>query len=183
MFFESVRTQIGAAAAARPISDPLGAGVFALDPFAAPPRNVMQTLFAARTHATLAAALVAADMAVGLEGRGPFTLFAPSDAAFDRSPRALIRGLITPDERARLAKLLRAHLVTGRFETRDFRALIDRSDGRARLDTVGGEPLFLACVQGAIRVGTATGATAMIVGPDRYQTNGMIHAVNGVLVP
>lgn len=183
MFFQNVRSHVAATSAALPVQDPLRAGVCALDPFAAPPRNIMQTLFGARNHATLAAALEAAEMAEGLEGRGPFTLFAPSNAAFGRYPAGLIPGLMTREARARLAKVLGAHLVAGLFEVRDLLTLIDHAGGRARLATLGGGRLSLSLAQGAVCLTTEVGAKAMIIGPDRYQTNGLIHAINAVLAP
>jgi uncharacterized surface protein with fasciclin (FAS1) repeats len=143
----------------------------------------MQSLFCAPNHATLAAALVAADMAECLEGRGPYTLFAPTNRAFDRHPGGPYPGLWRRDERATLAKALCAHLVVGRFSFRDLRAAIDGHGGHARLATLSGDPLTLGFVHGAIRLTTSAGAKALIVGPDRHQTNGLIHAVDGVLAP
>jgi len=138
---------------------------------------------AAPNLSTLVAAAKAADLLSTLSGPGPYTLFAPSDEAFGRLTAGMVDTLMTPANKASLAKLLTYHVVPGRITLDDLAQRIAAGGGIAVLTTVEGEPITVTHPGGAFLLTDVNGNKSYIETPDVRQSNGIIHIVNGVLIP
>lgn len=134
-------------------------------------------------HNTLATALASTGVAEKLSSKGPFTVFAPTDAAFAAVPQPMTDWLMAPDNSDALAKVLRFHVVPGRITAEDIYAKIKAGGGKATLATVEGETLTFTEVQGNIKVEGTQGSTGFVTEQDVEQSNGMIQVINGVLMP
>lgn len=132
---------------------------------------------------TFATTAKAVGLTATLAKAGPFTLFAPNDAAFDKLPAGTVSTLLKAENRATLATLLSYHVVRGRLSAKDLREAIARGDGRAVLDTLQGEPLIASRVAGEIVLIDAKGSTSRIVQPERPEKNGVLYIVDTVLMP
>jgi len=132
---------------------------------------------------TLASELRTADLVPLLDGAGPYTLFAPSDAAFARLAPGVAADLLAPDNRTALVTLLRNHIVPGTLTTEALTTRIQAGGGRAVLTTLGGQPIVATMTGDVITLTSATGTRSYVEAADVAQVNGVIHVVNGVLVP
>lgn len=146
-------------------------------------RTILDTLTQSADHRTLANAVSAAGLTETLSGAQPYTLFAPTDAAFRSLPAGTMSGLLEPDEKGHLTALLTGHIVPGTVTAADLGRALDRGGGKAQLATVGGSILSFSRDGDAILVGGADGARGRLVQADRVQSNGVIHAVDAVLAP
>lgn len=148
-----------------------------------PSRNIVQNAIHSKDHTTLVAAVKAAGLVQTLEGPGPFTVFAPTNAAFDALPAGTVTNLLKPANKAELTKILTYHVVSGRLDAKALDARIAAGGGQAKLKTVEGDSLT---VKGSGRHLTVTddkGNVADVTIPDVYQSNGVILVVNKVLMP
>ena len=116
-------------------------------------------------------------------GAGPFTLFAPTDQAFAAVPQPMTDWLMNPVNTEALAKVLSYHVVPGRVTAEDLYAKIKAGGGKATLTTVAGETLTFTEVQGNIKVDGTQGSSGFVTQPDVEQSSGMVHVINGVLMP
>lgn len=132
---------------------------------------------------TLASAARASGVAATLEGAGPFTVFAPTDTAFGRLPPGAIAALLAPENHDVLVRLLTFHVVAGALSAEDLRARVAAGGGSATLATVEGEPLTLTITGGFLTLTDADGDRSYVETGDLHQANGVVHVVNGVLVP
>jgi len=132
---------------------------------------------------TLAAQLRTAELDQTLAGNGPYTLFAPSDAAFRRLAPGISADLLAPENRSALVALLRYHIVPGTMTTEQLTARIRAGGGSATLPTLGGQPLVATMTGDVITLTSVTGNRSYVEAADVPQANGVIHVVNGVLVP
>ncbi len=148
-----------------------------------PSRNIVENAVNSKDHTTLVAAVKAAGLVDTLEGAGPFTVFAPTNAAFRKLPAGTVDGLLQPDMKSQLASVLTYHVVSGRYTARDLDRAVKAGGGQATLKTVEGEPLTITRRGAAIMVADAKGDVARITIPDVMQSNGVIHVVNKVLMP
>lgn len=130
----------------------------------------------------LATAMTTAGVSEKL-GAGPFTLFAPTDQAFAAVPQPMTDWLMNPANTASLAKVLSYHVVPGRVTAEDLYAKIKAGGGKATLTTVAGETLTFTEVQGNIKVDGTQGSSGFVTQPDVEQSSGMVHVINGVLMP
>lgn len=144
--------------------------------------NIVQNVTKSPVHKTLIKAISAAGMVDELSASGPFTLFAPTDKAFAAIPK-MTGWLMTPANSATLAEVLKFHVVPGRLSASDLYKKIKAGGGTAVLTTIAGEDLKLTEVQGNIRIEGTQGSVGFITGNDVEQANGMIHVINGVLMP
>lgn len=144
-------------------------------------RTIGATVAAAGPLATVARLAVAADFAPMLEAAGPTTLFAPTDEAFGRLAPGTVDALVKPENREALLKLLRLHVVAGRLSSADLLRRI--ATGQTTLSTLGGEPLTLSLTGAVVTLTDSGGNRSYIETADVRQTNGVLHVVNGVLVP
>lgn len=146
-----------------------------------PKTNILQTLTGSADHKTLANAVQAAGLTETLSGAQPYTVFAPTEAAFRKLPPGTVNGLLEPDAKGQLVALLTGHIVPGVVTAADLSRAIDRGKGKAQLATVGGSNLVFSRAGDAILITDAAGGQARITGADMLQSNGVVHSVDGVL--
>jgi uncharacterized surface protein with fasciclin (FAS1) repeats len=148
-----------------------------------PTRNIVQNAIHSRAHTTLVAAVKAAGLVKTLESPGPFTVFAPTNKAFDKLPAGTVQTLLKPENKAKLTAILEYHVVPGRITTKDLKKLIRKGHGEAMLKTVQGGMLTFKSMRGHYYVIDAKGDKAMITIRNVYQSNGVIQVINAVLLP
>ncbi|WP_322965529.1 fasciclin domain-containing protein [Sphingomonas fuzhouensis] len=148
-----------------------------------PTRTILDNATATPSLSSLVAAIRAAGLATTLAGPGPYTLFAPSNEAFARLAPGVQEQLLQPANRDSLVKLLRFHMVPGVVGIADLQEKIAAGGGSATLMTVQGEPLTVSMTQSVITLTDSGGNKSYIEAGDLTQANGVIHIVNGVLVP
>ena len=141
-----------------------------------PSKNIIQNAVNSKDHTTLVAAVKAAGLVETLEGKGPFTVFAPTNAAFGKLPAGTVDTLVKPENKATLTKILTYHVVAGKLEASDL------TDGK-KLKTVEGEELTVKHQDGKVWIVDAKGGTSMVTIPNVNQSNGVIHVVDTVLMP
>jgi uncharacterized surface protein with fasciclin (FAS1) repeats len=139
-------------------------------------KNIIQNAVNSKDHTTLVAAVKAAGLVDTLEGKGPFTVFAPTNAAFAKLPAGTVDNLLKPDEKATLTKILTYHVVPGRLEASDL------TDGK-KLKTVEGEDLTVRRSGDKVMIIDAKGDSSTVTIPNVNQSNGVIHVVDTVLMP
>jgi uncharacterized surface protein with fasciclin (FAS1) repeats len=148
-----------------------------------PTKNIVENAVNSKDHTTLVAAVKAAGLVDTLEGPGPFTVFAPTNEAFDKLPAGTVDNLVKPENKATLTKILTYHVVSGRITARDLRKMIKAGDGSAQLTTVEGGELTVTMSHGKYILTDEKGGTATITIPNVYQSNGVIQVINAVLMP
>jgi uncharacterized surface protein with fasciclin (FAS1) repeats len=141
-----------------------------------PSKNIVDNAVHSKDHTTLVAAVKAAGLVATLEGPGPFTVFAPTNAAFGKLPKGTVETLVKPENKATLTKILTYHVVPGKLEASDL------TDGKT-LTTVEGEQLTVRNSGGSISIVDAKGGVSKVTIPNVNQSNGVIHVVNAVLMP
>jgi uncharacterized surface protein with fasciclin (FAS1) repeats len=149
-----------------------------------PQKNIVQNAVNSQDHTTLVAAVKAAGLADTLQGKGPFTVFAPVNAAFDALPEGTVASLLKPENKPMLTKVLTYHVVPGRLTAMDLDRLIRQGNGTAELTTASGGKLWvMKNGERNITVKDEAGARADISIYDVMQSNGVIHSVDRVLMP
>lgn len=144
--------------------------------------NIVQNATKSPLHKTLIKAISSAGLVEELSAPGPFTLFAPTDKAFAAIPK-MSGWLMNPANSAALVEVLNFHVVPGRLTAADLYKKIKAGGGSAVLTTVAGEDLKLTEVQGNIKIEGTQGSVGFVTETDVEQSNGMIHVINGVLMP
>jgi len=134
-------------------------------------------------HTTLVAAVKAASLVDTLNSKGPFTVFAPTNAAFDQLPAGTVDTLLKPENKAMLTRVLTYHVVSGKYDSKSLAKLIKKGKGQARLTTVSGGTLIAMMDGSNIVVRDEKGGKATVTVGDVYQSNGVIHVINAVLLP
>lgn len=146
--------------------------------------TIGDTLAQAGDHSSFMAAIAASGMTETLQGAGPYTVFAPGNAAFAGLPEEARTRLTAADNRARLSELLRYHIVAGTVTAEDLGRAIDRGPGgRAELATLAGGNLSISRDGDAIVIGDGAGARARVTRADQLQANGVVHTIDAVLMP
>ncbi len=148
-----------------------------------PSKNIIQNAVNSKDHTTLVAAVKAAGLVDTLSGAGPFTVFAPTNAAFAALPAGTVETLLKPENKPALTKVLTYHVVAGRMTASDLMAAVKRGGGKASLTTVEGEPLTVMQSGKSLWVTDAKGNRAQVAIGDVLQSNGVIHVVDKVLLP
>ncbi len=148
-----------------------------------PSKNIVENAVHSKDHTTLVAAVKAAGLVDTLEGAGPFTVFAPTNAAFAQLPAGTVQTLLKPENKAQLTSVLTYHVVPGRLTAQDIDALISQGGGKAMVKTVEGEDLTFERMNGHIWVIDAKGDKAEVTIPNVMQSNGVIQVINKVLLP
>ena len=148
-----------------------------------PTKNIIENAVNSPIHTTLVAAVKQAGLVDTLSGPGPFTVFAPTDDAFSKVPAASLSSLMEPANKAALTKVLTYHVVPGRITAADLMAKIKAGGGTATYTTVEGEPLTFTMANGSVMIAGMGGSSAYVTQADVMQSNGVIHVVNGVLLP
>src|SRR5690242_10930301 len=139
-------------------------------------KNIIQNAVNSKDHTTLVAAVKAAGLVDTLEGKGPFTVFAPTNEAFNKLPPGTVDNLVKPENKATLTKILTYHVVPGRLEASSL------TDGK-KLKTVEGETLTVKNSGGTVMLVDAKGGMSTVTIPNVNQSNGVIHVVDTVLMP
>lgn len=146
--------------------------------------TIGDALAASIDHSSFMQALQSAGLADTLRGAGPYTVFAPTNAAWEAIPEETRRGLAGADQRERLITLLSYHIVSGTVTAEDLARAIERGQGgRAELATVTGDNLSLSREGEAIFIGDGAGARARVTRADQIQSNGVVHSIDSVLMP
>lgn len=148
-----------------------------------PTKTIVENASASPIHKTLVAALTQAGLVETLSGAGPFTVFAPTDDAFNQVPLQTRDGWMRPAQKAVLAGVLKYHVVPGKLTVADLTAKITEGGGKAVLKTVDGQDLTATKGGDAIVLTSASGNKATVTQADVSQSNGVIHVVDAVLVP
>jgi uncharacterized surface protein with fasciclin (FAS1) repeats len=146
-------------------------------------KDIVDNAVNSKEHTTLVAAVKAAGLVETLKGAGPFTVFAPTNAAFDALPPGAVDTLVKPENKPALTKILTYHVVPGRLDRLEIDRLVKSGGGKAMLKTVEGDSLTLAENDRGVTVTDDKGGTAMVTIADVYQKNGVIHVVDKVLIP
>lgn len=145
--------------------------------------TIADNLTASPNHRSLAAAVTQAGLAPTLGGAGPFTLFAPTDAAFIQVPPVTRDGWMRPAQQAVLAGVVNYHVIPGRLTAADLAAKIAEGGGKAVLTTASGQELTATKGGDAILLTSSSGNKAMVTAGDVDQSNGVIHVIDAVLIP
>ena len=148
-----------------------------------PTKNIIENAVNSKDHTTLVAAVKAAGLVETLSGKGPFTVFAPTNEAFAALPKGTVETLLKPENKAKLAAILTDHVLAGHFDVADLAAKAKAMGGSVKLKTVGGAWLTFTDKAGKVYVTDETGGTARITIGDVEQSNGVIQVVNKVLLP
>ncbi|PZA10843.1 fasciclin domain-containing protein [Rhodopseudomonas palustris] len=141
-----------------------------------PSKNIVENAVKSKDHTTLVAAVKAAGLVKTLEGKGPFTVFAPTNMAFDKLPAGTVDTLVKPENKKQLTKILTYHVVPGKLEASDL------TDGK-KLKTVEGETLTVKRMGDQVMLIDAKGGSSTVTIPNVNQSNGVIHVVDTVLMP
>jgi uncharacterized surface protein with fasciclin (FAS1) repeats len=134
-------------------------------------------------HTTLVAAVKAADLVATLKSKGPFTVFAPTNAAFEKLPAGTVETLVKPDNKAMLTKILTYHVLAGKFDSRAIAKRIKAGRGSASFKTVSGDTLTARMNGNSLELRDEKGGTSTVSIANVYQSNGVIHVVDAVLLP
>ena len=148
-----------------------------------PSKNIVQNAVNSKDHTTLVTAVKAAGLVDTLESPGPFTVFAPTNAAFAKLPAGTVETLVKPENKQKLTQILTYHVVPGRLSAADLMAKAKAGGGQAMLKTAEGEDLTVKVKGGAVWLVDAKGGMARVTIPNVNQSNGVIHVVDTVLMP
>jgi uncharacterized surface protein with fasciclin (FAS1) repeats len=149
-----------------------------------PTKNIVENAVNSADHTTLVAAVKAAGLVETLEGPGPFTVFAPTNEAFKKLPAGTVDTLLKPENKATLTKVLTYHVVAGRLSAHDLMKKIKEGNGTAELTTVEGGKLWITLHDGKnIELKDEKGGTAMVTIANVFQSNGVIHVIDTVVMP
>jgi uncharacterized surface protein with fasciclin (FAS1) repeats len=146
-------------------------------------KDVVDIAIGSADHTTLVAAVKAADLVTTLKGTGPFTVFAPTNAAFDKLPEGTLAGLLKPENKAQLAKILTYHVVAGNLDAAAVVAAIKAGNGKAVLSTVSGGKLTASLEMDKVKLTDESGKSAYVVAADLKGSNGVVHVIDGVVLP
>ena len=148
-----------------------------------PTKNIVQNAVNSADHTTLVAAVKAAGLVDTLQSPGPFTVFAPVNAAFAKLPAGTVETLLKPENKDGLTKVLTYHVIAGKLSSTDLKKQIKAGKGKAMLKTVAGGTLTAMMQGNTIVLKDEKGGTARITQANVLQSNGVIHVVDAVLLP
>lgn len=147
-----------------------------------PSKNIVQNAVNSKDHTTLVAAVKAAGLVETLSSAGPFTVFAPTNEAFNMLPKGTVETLVKPENKAMLTGILTYHVVSGKLSSKDLMKMVKDGKGTAQLTTVAGGKLFIMRKGGKLFIKDEKGGVAQITIKDVNQSNGVIHVINKVLM-
>ena len=148
-----------------------------------PTKNIVENAVNSKDHTTLVAAVKAAGLVDTLESPGPFTVFAPTNEAFNKLPAGTVETLLKPENKDQLTKVLTYHVVAGRISSNDLAKQITDGGGKATLKTVNGETLTASMKGKSIILTDEKGDISTVTIANVFQSNGVIHVVDTVLLP
>ena len=148
-----------------------------------PSKNIVENAVNSKDHTTLVAAVKAAGLVETLEGPGPFTVFAPTNTAFDKLPAGTVETLLKPENKQKLTGVLTYHVVPGKLNSKELMSMVKAGNGKANLKTVQGENLYVTMNGKNLMITDENGGVATVTIADVNQSNGVIHVVDTVLLP
>ncbi|UUF13366.1 MULTISPECIES: fasciclin domain-containing protein [Flavobacterium] len=148
-----------------------------------PNKNIIENAVNSKDHTTLVAAVKAADLVETLQGKGPFTVFAPTNAAFDKLPAGTVETLLKPENKKMLQTILTYHVAAGKWNASDIAKAIKAGKGKATIKTVSGGTLTAWMKGKDLYISDENGGEAKVTIADVNQSNGVIHVVDAVLLP
>lgn len=148
-----------------------------------PTKNIVENAVNSKDHTTLVAAVQAAGLVDALAAPGPFTVFAPTNAAFAKLPAGTVETLVKPENKATLTSILTYHVVPGKVAAEDLIKMIEQGGGKAELTTLSGGTLTAQVVDGKVVLTDAKGGQATVTQADVFQSNGVIHVTDTVSLP
>jgi len=146
-------------------------------------KDIIDIAEGSKEHTTLVKAIIAAELLTTLKGTGPFTVFAPTNSAFKNLSPGTLDNLLKPENKSKLAGILKYHVVSGNLNADAISAAIKKGDGKAVLTTVAGEKLTATIVNGNFVVTDEKGGKAKVTSTNLSGTNGVIHVIDSVLLP
>ena len=148
-----------------------------------PSKNIVQNAINSKDHTTLVAAVKAAGLVETLASAGPFTVFAPTNSAFNMLPKGTVESLVMPENKTTLTGILTYHVIPGRLSSKDIMDQIKAGNGTAAFTTVAGGKLWVMKKGGKLWLKDEKGGVAQITIKDVNQSNGVIHVIDKVLMP
>ena len=148
-----------------------------------PSKNIIENAVNSKDHTTLVAAVKAANLVETLQGKGPFTVFAPTNDAFGMLPAGTVEMLVKPENKAMLTGILTYHVVPGRLDTKTLAQWIKKGNGKTELTTVANGKLWVMMEGNDVIIKDEKGGKAKVTITDVYQKNGVIHVIDHVLLP
>nr|WP_245243831.1 fasciclin domain-containing protein [Mariniflexile gromovii] len=148
-----------------------------------PSKNIVENAVNSKDHTTLVAAVKAAELVDVLMGEGPFTVFAPTNAAFDKLPKGTVENLLKPENKKTLQTVLTYHVVSGKWNAKDVLKMIKDGNGKANIKTVSGGTITAWLKVKDVYITDENGNSAMVTIADVNQSNGVIHVIDTVLLP
>ena len=146
-------------------------------------KTIVDIAVGSKEHTTLVAGFTAADLVTTLQSAGPFTVFAPTNAAFAKLPAGTLETLLKPENKATLTKILTYHVIAGTFDAAAVVKAIQANGGSLSLTTVSGNKLVASIKQGKVTLTDEKGNSATVVAADLTATNGVIHVIDAVVLP
>jgi uncharacterized surface protein with fasciclin (FAS1) repeats len=146
-------------------------------------KDIVDNAVNSKDHTTLVAAVKAAGLVETLKSAGPFTVFAPTNAAFDKLPEGTVATLVKPENKELLTKILTYHVLAGKFSAADVVAAIKKGDGKATFTTVQGGKLYASLDGDKVKLWDENKGTAYVTIADVNQKNGVIHVIDSVVTP
>jgi len=148
-----------------------------------PSKNIVENAVNSKDHTTLVAAVKAAGLAETLSGKGPFTVLAPTNEAFDKLPKGAVDNLLKPENKETLKKILTYHVLPGRYNAKQIWAAVKAGNGKTMMKTVEGEDVTFWTKGSMLYVRDSKGNDAEVTIADVNQSNGVIHVIDTVLMP
>ena len=160
----------------------LVAAIFSMSAFSQQ-KDIVDIAAGSDDHTTLVAAVKAADLVTTLKSAGPFTVFAPTNDAFDKLPEGTVANLLKPENKPQLAKILTYHVVSGNLDATAVLDAIKKGDGKVVLTTVSGGKLTASLDMGKVKLTDESGNSAFVTVTDLKGSNGVIHVIDTVVLP
>lgn len=148
-----------------------------------PSKNIVENAVNSKDHTTLVAAVKAAGLVETLQGKGPFTVFAPTNSAFDKLPKGTVDTLLKPENLKTLQTILTYHVLQGKFSAKDIMLAIKDGNGKAEFKTVGGGKLYASMSGKDVILMDENGGKSKVTIADVNQSNGVIHVIDAVVTP
>lgn len=148
-----------------------------------PNKNIIENAVNSKDHTTLVAAVKAAELVETLKGEGPFTVFAPTNEAFEKLPKGTVETLLMAENKAKLQSILTYHVVAGKVSVMDLMKMIKDGNGKAELTTVNGGTLTAMLKGKKVQLKDAAGNISTVTIADVNQSNGIIHVIDAVVLP
>ena len=145
--------------------------------------DVVDVTVMSEDHTTLVATIKAANLVTTLKGEGPFTIFAPTNESFDKLPAGTVETLLKPASKGKLSSILTYHVISGNFTASAIVKAIKDGNGSSTFKALNGDTLTASIKEGAVILSDQSGNSAKITGTDLKGSNGIVHVIDGVLMP